>query len=1085
MSGELQPKSESQEEWERRRLEIAKGHMAKCWNIKCGAEGSCLRVYMNPVVSLASAVILWGIIIAIALQPEHMNHWLNFLKTWVAEGWSWIYIISQDIWVLALIYIAIHPVYGKLKLGRDDEEPVFSDMTWFSLLFTCGVAVGMFYYVAEPMWHYKGWGGARFIGGTNGYSHPSEDATHGMMVTYYHWGLHGWIPYTTCGALLGLLAYRRGFPLSLRFGFYPLVGDRVYGIFGDIVDVLSIITTIMGVCTSLGLGTMSINMGMQRLSLGFYRGTNHNVPDEPKYENPTCAGTGNKYWKYVKECDQKWIPSPTLTNTKVLAYTRESYGVQANLNAQVCIIAVITVLASISVVTGLHRGIRDLSRCAFALSCFLLLFVLFAGDTVFQLNLTVQAIGYYIWYLPKIAFHTDAFELLGTKEMGRGGFAKQGSIGWMDTWTIFYWGWWISWGPFVGTFLAKISRGRTLRQFVLWTLFLPSLYGFIWFGCVGGEAVKQQTLAEGSGLCSVGWLNGGGSGSPATKHCNLADEEMNKTTGKCLTQPELVAAKIINPADEGNCGRRACSDATLRKGRCGKMLPTCDHYAASYSPKQKRALGMGYKPPCKLENNGEKHPTISGKCQEFAWTRWVQKNDECIEFTDWVSVPCGSGADPTALDPKSLACGTGKTNQVTQPYAPAWCQDRCKDKITFDMVDINNPNRIYNHFTKGSVMSTATKDIWADMNGEFGPDETLNMSDVWVLNKTTGIKQLVPPTCFVPAPASQVCMWNQLTEDVLFDLIGTMTNSRAFSDVVSIIALGSLVLYFITSSDSGSLVVDIIAANGEEEPPIPQRIFWSFTEGATAIALLYSGKNVLGPYGDPGQGGLRALQAASIVMGLPYTFVLFWYSQALVQVCREEAGELDPERPRFKSFLFTLLPGSEKVDVVQGWIMNIRNLILPGLSPAVQAGSRTWPMGGLTDGRFWQLILTLFFPLAVVALCISGFSDYGIFMMGCAIHCIWTGWLSLIRRQVRALWGIPRGDFLTDYICTALLWPLVLTQLEIQMKEDPYKKVDPPVEPVKETPEPAPVWVEPEPAPVEEKPPPPAIEEPEQVMVEV
>merc|ERR1712139_654636 len=124
----------------------------------------------------------------------------------------------------------------------------------------------------------------------------------------------------------------------------------------------------------------------------------------------------------------------------------------------------------------------------------------------------------------------------------------------------------------------------------------------------------------------------------------------------------------------------------------------------------------------------------------------------------------------------------------------------------------------------------------------------------------------------------------------------------------------------------GSLVVDIIAANGEEEPPIPQRIFWALTEGATAIALLYSGKNVKGPYGDPGEGGLRALQAGSIVMGLPYTFILFWFSQALVQVCREEAGDLDPERPRFAMFLLGP-PRSNNVGVGLGFLMLLRNTI--------------------------------------------------------------------------------------------------------------------------------------------------------------
>jgi len=290
------------------RLAVADQHMKRCWYVSFGSPKWGCK--MNPLVSLVSAVILWGFIILIAIWPDHMNKGLQEGKTWVAENWSWFYIVSQDIWIVALIYIAVHPKYGKIKIGRDDEEPIYSDVTWFSLLFTCGVAVGMFYYMAEPMWHFKGWGGSRFINKGNGYSHPSEDAVHGMMVTWYHWGLHGWIPYTTVGALLGLLAYRRGFPLSMRFGLYPLIGNKVYGIIGDLVDILSIVTTVMGVCTSLGLGTMSINMGMARLSQGFYRGTSHNVPDDPKYENPTCAGTGHKYWLNVKACDEKWTSVP-------------------------------------------------------------------------------------------------------------------------------------------------------------------------------------------------------------------------------------------------------------------------------------------------------------------------------------------------------------------------------------------------------------------------------------------------------------------------------------------------------------------------------------------------------------------------------------------------------------------------------------------------------------------------------------------------------------------------------------------------------------------------------------------------------
>jgi choline-glycine betaine transporter len=965
---------------------------------------------------------LWGFIVAIAIAPDHMNHALMDAKSWVADVWSWLYIISQDIWIVVLIYLAAVSKYGSLKLGRDDEEPRFSDVTWFSLLFTCGVAVGMFYYVAEPMWHFKGWGGARFVNAQNGYSHPSEDAVHGMMVTWYHWGLHGWIPYTTIGALLGLLAYRRGFPLSVRFGLYPLIGDKVYGWMGDLVDILSIVTTIMGVCTSLGLGTMSINMGMQRLSLGFYRGVSNSVPDDPKYENPTCAGTGNKYWAFVKDCDEKWSDN---NGSMKFDYDRESYGIQANFETQTAIICAITCIATISVVSGLDRGIKDLSRLGFALSCFLLLFVLFAGDTWFQLNLCVQTLGYYIWYLPKIAFHTDAFELLNTAEHGRGGFATQGSDGWMNDWTIFYWGWWISWAPFVGTFMAQISRGRTLRQFVLATLVVPSLYTFLWFGCLGGEAIKMQSMAESSGLCTKGWLNGGTKTAPATKNCMLSDDELDDTTGQCKSATQLIADGIIESTDEANCGRRACSSDTLTKGRCGKLLPTCDHYAATYSHKQKVALGLGFTPSCVLKNNGPGHPVLSGKCQKFAWEHYEQKMGSCVKVTTWVDVPCGAGADPTAKLASDLNCGGGSP-------APEWCQDMCKNVITPDQIDLNNPDRMYNHFTAGGVKSNAAEHILEDLNNEFGPNPNLDMNTVWVAD-ASGKKTYQPPSCFVPAPDNQACLYNQLTEDILFDLIGTLTHTAGFADFLSVIALGSLVIYFVTSSDSGSLVVDIMAANGEEEPPVPQRIFWALTEGATAIALLYSGKNVLGPFGDPGQGGLRALQAASIIMGLPYTFMLFWYSQALVQVCREEAGELDPERPRFKMFLVDI-PGSDKVPVGKAFIILLLNTFLPGISPAVRAATTNWPYAKITKGWMWPVVLQLLY-FAAITCCFVAIVEYNVLMMGASLYFGFAAFVSLIRREIRSQWGIPRGDFVTDFMWSVLAPMFVLTHLEVQMKE--------------------------------------------------
>jgi choline/glycine/proline betaine transport protein len=230
--------------------------------------------------------------------------------------------------------------------------------------------------------------------------------------------------------------------MTIRYAFVPLIGDRVYGWMGDTVDALSIVTSIAGVCTSLGLGAMSINAGLQRLSWGSFRGENYAIPDEAKYSNPGCNGQG-----YA--CGDG----------------EESFGVHRNTTTQILTILVITCMSTVSVLLGLGRGIKFLSQCVFAMGTFLMLVVALNGETYLILDNIVQVTGYYLWYIVKIGFHCDAWERLGGKDMGLGGVDTGGGSTWIIDWTIFYWGWWISWGPFVGTFIARISKGRTLRVF--------------------------------------------------------------------------------------------------------------------------------------------------------------------------------------------------------------------------------------------------------------------------------------------------------------------------------------------------------------------------------------------------------------------------------------------------------------------------------------------------------------------------------------------------------------------------------------------------------------------------------------------
>merc|ERR1719343_1728515 len=203
-------------------------------------------------------------------------------------------------------------------------------------------------------------------------------AEHSLMVAFFHWGLHGWIPYVVVGSIISFMTYRRGFPMSMRFCIYPLVGEMCYGFLGDLIEVLSILCTVFGVCTSLGLGAVQINKGLVRLDRGTYRGQDRIGCSSPG--QITCSGR---------------------------------VGLEEGTDVQIGIIIVITLLATGSVVMGLKRGIAALSQIAFALSLFILLSIIFMDNTWYILNALTSSFGYYLWYMPKISFHTDAWEELG------------------------------------------------------------------------------------------------------------------------------------------------------------------------------------------------------------------------------------------------------------------------------------------------------------------------------------------------------------------------------------------------------------------------------------------------------------------------------------------------------------------------------------------------------------------------------------------------------------------------------------------------------------------------------------------------
>ncbi len=236
--------------------------------------------------------------------------------------------------------------------------------------------------------------------------------------TFFHWGLHPWAIYIVLGLSLAYFHFRLGLPLTPRSIFYPLLGKRIYGPIGHAIDTLAVIGTLFGLATSLGLGVMQINTGLGAVA-----------------------------------------------------------GVSQGTLVQIVLIAIITGVATISVVSGLDGGIKKISQFNVLLASILMIFVLIVGPTVYLLETFVGNVGNYVQNLAFLSFWT-----------GTGG-----DEGFQTGWTLFYWGWWISWAPFVGIFIARISRGRTIREFILGVLFVPTIVTFLWLSVFGGTGLFMET----------------------------------------------------------------------------------------------------------------------------------------------------------------------------------------------------------------------------------------------------------------------------------------------------------------------------------------------------------------------------------------------------------------------------------------------------------------------------------------------------------------------------------------------------------------------------------------------------------------
>jgi len=738
----------------------------------------------NWLVSLLGLGVLWGIAIFCMTSPD-ANVTLQEWYGTTIQYFTWFYILGNPVMTFFIFWVAYR--YGHIKLGPPDAEPEFSDVSYFAMLFSAGVGVGLFFYgVSEPLAHQSG----NYYTET-GYKSQNEIDQWALNITMYHWGFAGWSPYLTMAISAGLSSYCFGLPLTIRSSFYPIFGDYCWGWIGDFIDGWSVVMTVAGVCTSLGLGTIQLAVGLRKLG---------------------------------------WV-DPTIDDTSL----------------NVAVIWVITAFATLSVVSGLKVGIKLLSLLGFGLGTLILFLSFVMEKSYYLMNLLVQTTGVYLqWCIFQVPFWTDAF---GGLQKGEGG-ATDGNFAshkWMGWWTVFYMAWWVAWSCFVGLFIARISKNRTLRSVICGVFLAPTIYALIWFSTMGGIGIRHQRQAL-----------------------------------------EMQQLGIVAYGDE-------------------------EYYQSD----------------------------VSKFCYD------VPQEDVYV--------------------------GTNSTPEFT--------------------------------------------------------------------NTLPGIT----PVCLYDADNSSLS-WFNVMYSFSYPGTGPDGNFGGFGQFLSGLSIFALSVYFITSSDSGSLIVDTITTNGGEHHHWLQRVFWAFTEGAVATGLLVAG----------GDDALAALQTASIVFGLPFNFFIFFMCWSIHKMCQtleenDYKENLDhrlllPKKtwqmPAFggifdaMEFIVSFGNVNKELGVEfptsKHLVGFFKNLLVPFV--ALYSIYSAFDLKG--KHRTVNLLLTgayAFCHFSWIALFICGKINYGFIAFGWTAFFLNSCILTSLRMDVRGKLGIG-GNFVGDFVVSSFLYPQALLQMELQVQ---------------------------------------------------
>ena len=367
----------------------------------------------------ASAIIIAVVAAGAIISPSTVQSAFGAAVAWAGKWFGSFYIILITAALVFVVLVAVTR-YGLVKLGPDNSTPDFSTFSWAAMLFAAGIGTGiMFFAIAEPV--------AQYVHPPTGEGGTVEAARHAVVLAIFHYGISGWGVYAVMGMAMAYFAYRRRDALAVRSTLRPLLGRRVDGWIGDVVDTAALVGGVFGIAASLGVGVVQLNVALDIL-----------------------------------------------------------FGIPQGTGAQIGLIALSVIMATISATTGVDRGVRMLSNINVILAIGLALWVLITGNTAFLMDSLVGSVGDFMVQFPQLTLETYAYNR---------------PEAWLNDWTLFFWAWWVTWGAFVGMFLARISRGRTIREFILGALILPFSYVVMWVAIFGNNALDlirsgNQEFAE-------------------------------------------------------------------------------------------------------------------------------------------------------------------------------------------------------------------------------------------------------------------------------------------------------------------------------------------------------------------------------------------------------------------------------------------------------------------------------------------------------------------------------------------------------------------------------------------------------------